>query len=91
MLLAYIQKTLIMITSIILRAVLVLNSLVILLNVFTDFINGINFYMLLGLQLIFVLGYFINKIVTQIIKTVDYELNDVDIYIIKKNQRAVRN
>ena len=47
--------------------------------------------MLIGFQLIFILGYFNNKIVIQIIKTVDYELNDVGIYIIKKNQQAFRN
>ncbi len=76
-----------MITSIVLRAVLILNTAVILLNSFTDLINGINFYMLMGFQLIFILGYFINKIITQIINTVDHELNEGEMYIIKKNSR----
>ncbi len=73
-----------MITSIIFRAALVANSLAIIVHLLTNWIDNISLFMLLAFQIVIVSGYYINKIVTQVIASIDKELNDVDIIIRKK-------
>lgn len=73
-----------MITSIIFRTALAANSLAIIIHLLTNYIDNISLFMLLAFQIVIVSGYYINKIVTQVIASIDKELNDVDIIIRKK-------
>ncbi|MFP2996864.1 hypothetical protein ABN763_13185 [Spongiivirga sp. MCCC 1A20706] len=73
-----------MITSIILRTALLANSIAIILHLLTNWLDGISLFMLLAFQFVIISGYFINKIVTQVVASIDRELNDVDIIIRKK-------
>ncbi|MDY7394578.1 hypothetical protein UMM65_04950 [Aureibaculum sp. 2210JD6-5] len=70
-------------TSVVLLILILFNTTALLSEALAHLVKGINPWLLIGLEILLIIGYFFNKTIKEIRKTIDFDCNDLSIMITK--------
>lgn len=71
-------------TSIILIALIVLNTSALIAEPIANLLRGVNIWLLLGIEVVLLIGYYVNSIVRDIRKVSEIDLSNLRLFVIKK-------